>query len=1475
MNDKRALEDFRVRQHAGPHPALAAAAVTASAAPSVAAAAEQQAEQIVPDSGRVILLFDVDSFYCQVEELRNPALRGRPLGVTQKYLIVTCNYAAREQGVTKLMGTAEARKRCPHIALVSGEDLTPYRAASKSILSVLQRFGTAEKGGLDEFWVDATELARRRLAALGPAAPLPPWRGHVHSSATPLLQDSRHRPMDLRAASAGSASSGRGSSAAAARVAGAQAEDAEGLAPGGAATTGAAGAAGVGSSNGSDPGGSWEALLRIGSVIASEARSAVKAEAGFRTSAGIACNKMLSKLCSGLHKPDDQTVMPPPEAAAFVAPLPVRALPGVGYKLEGELTGMGITTALQLRALPRAQLVQRFGERTGAMLHAACRGQDPSPVHEKGRQKSVTVEDSCKSCAGFAGAEKVVAVLAPDLLTRLQEELEDGGRRAATLTVKWRHRGTGWQRTSASCPMPPAVLSKAAPQEQQVAALASAAMGLLRRHLQEPFDLTLINLGATSFSDSAAAGSRDIAAMFVGSRAGAGASQAAGASTGASAAGGAAAAAAAAAARPAWQQPGSASLPSPEAARAAAEASAQQRRSYSAAAGQVPLLSKRHERQLREQGGLEPGVPPLGGQTGAPLPGRTDWDASSGQAAAGAGAAAAAQQGLQAEERVQRQPQPHAQVYHGDSFHEQAEDEDGSRMWDDLQRLAAWRSDDAGSNRGSGRSRGRSPSALGNSAEPGQPQLSRQQSGGAAAHAGGSSHACGPAVPLAAPASGRSSPAAGSTSSRVIIHADVDAFYVQVERLDDPSLVGVPVAVQQFNAGGFVAVSYEARAAGIRCGDGAGAAGRAAIPHLQRMQAASVEECRRRCPGLQVRPMRTDRCREVSQQVHDLLRSFAPDGQVERTSYDDCYLDVTAACAASSDPGGGQQQAPLQAPPAGLLMFAAAAAPDTQHRQQALSLPQPGTSPPSPQQWAALAPDLRRGVQLAAALRAAARERLGLTISCGVARSKLVARLASPLGKPDGLIVVPDAEAVPFMRGVPLHKVPTLRGKFGQEVASQLGISSVAQLAAYSRAELVRRFGEQQGTFLAGLPLAQDDTPVRERGPQKSILAERSFPPLPSEAAAGSELMLLARTLLGRAAQDTCEHRRLPCKLIVSYRQGYGSNPRSKSCPVPAEVLRWLQAMPAAGATPEQGPKPEVAQQEGATPAQQVSAKPPPAAAAGSGQQQAPAGAVVAAALAQLRPVVAPGGWQLTRLAMSLAYDSGGSAQPAGPPPGQLGIAAFVQKGQAREGGPASSGGELAAAAAAAVQRGGGATAGCDGRAEQQAAQPCAQPSAPPSHQQQQQQHPQKQQQQQRRQQQPAVAPHRPAQQQRAAAQAAPPTRPPSYRNAEALALQQMFGGSATSNAASGQPAIGSSSGGGGCPAPAESSLSAGLSPEEQASLELALKLQAEEAAAAAAAPQAARKRGPAGKLAAGGKAAKHQRRGSGPLDAFLRRASS
>jgi nucleotidyltransferase/DNA polymerase involved in DNA repair len=69
----------------------------------------------------------------------------------------------------------------------------------------------------------------------------------------------------------------------------------------------------------------------------------------------------------------------------------------------------------------------------------------------------------------------------------------------------------------------------------------------------------------------------------------------------------------------------------------------------------------------------------------------------------------------------------------------------------------------------------------------------------------------------------------------------------QVEVMDQPHLAGKPIAVTQFNKGGFVAVSYEARAAGVRCGDGVGAGGRAVLQHLKDMGAVSEEEARRRC----------------------------------------------------------------------------------------------------------------------------------------------------------------------------------------------------------------------------------------------------------------------------------------------------------------------------------------------------------------------------------------------------------------------------------------------------------------------------------------------------------------------------------------------------------------------------------------------------------------------------------------------------
>jgi nucleotidyltransferase/DNA polymerase involved in DNA repair len=159
---------------------------------------------------------------------------------------------------------------------------------------------------------------------------------------------------------------------------------------------------------------------------------------------------------------------------------------------------------------------------------------------------------------------------------------------------------------------------------------------------------------------------------------------------------------------------------------------------------------------------------------------------------------------------------------------------------------------------------------------------------------------------------------------------------------------------------------------------------------------------------------------------------------------DDFYIDITSCCSLGS---GGSAVAPSLKQGACQAQQQQQLQPDQDaaatHRQQAAGAPParwlllpvsplpagagPADKQQQQQQWSLLAPGLQRGVQLAAALRRDVQQRLGLTISCGVARSKLLARLASPCGKPDGLAAVHDAGAVQFVRSVPLGKVPRLR----------------------------------------------------------------------------------------------------------------------------------------------------------------------------------------------------------------------------------------------------------------------------------------------------------------------------------------------------------------------------------------------------------------------------------------------------------------
>ncbi len=86
-------------------------------------------------------------------EREDPKLRHLPLAVQQKQIIVTCNYEARRRGLHKLQLIREARKQCPDVVIVLGEDLTRFRNASKELYSFLRSFswsGKVERLGFDE-----------------------------------------------------------------------------------------------------------------------------------------------------------------------------------------------------------------------------------------------------------------------------------------------------------------------------------------------------------------------------------------------------------------------------------------------------------------------------------------------------------------------------------------------------------------------------------------------------------------------------------------------------------------------------------------------------------------------------------------------------------------------------------------------------------------------------------------------------------------------------------------------------------------------------------------------------------------------------------------------------------------------------------------------------------------------------------------------------------------------------------------------------------------------------------------------------------------------------------------------------------------------------------------------------------------------------------------------------------------------------
>jgi len=211
-----------------------------------------------------------------------------------------------------------------------------------------------------------------------------------------------------------------------------------------------------------------DSLRRFGppEVIAAAIRDRVLEECALHASFGVATSKTVAKVASELRKPRGFVVVPPGTEAAFLAPLPLRALPGLGPATERALAGLGISTLGGLAGLPLDTIRRRVGEAAGRSLWERAQGIDDSPVAIPGRPKSVSREETFAADVAARGVlDDRLRQLAADVGRRLRA----GGWRARTVTLKLRYGDFTTFARQRSLPSP----------VDSDRAIAAAALGLL------------------------------------------------------------------------------------------------------------------------------------------------------------------------------------------------------------------------------------------------------------------------------------------------------------------------------------------------------------------------------------------------------------------------------------------------------------------------------------------------------------------------------------------------------------------------------------------------------------------------------------------------------------------------------------------------------------------------------------------------------------------------------------------------------------------------------------------------------------------------------------------------------------------------------------------------------------------------------------------------------------------------------------
>lgn len=420
-------------------------------------------------------------------------------------------------------------------------------------------------------------------------------------------------------------------------------------------------------------------------------------------------------------------------------------------------------------------------------------------------------------------------------------------------------------------------------------------------------------------------------------------------------------------------------------------------------------------------------------------------------------------------------------------------------------------------------------------------------------------------------------------SVQVVGFIDMDCFYVAVERVRDASLRGLPCAVVQYNTavrgapdlladmnrirqghdamGGIIAVSYEARARGVT-------------------RQMSGKEALKICPDIKLVQVPTGFgkadlriYKAAGEEVVALLSRRAD--ATEKRSVDEVAIDITsearrlirerdwatdllpkakgvshladsavsrkaAAVSRESTRKGHEGQLKIQADAGGTHDDEDAAWEHLLSRTTSDNQPDPACC---------VQKLLVAGAIVIAELRAQVKDSLGFTCSGGVATNKMLAKLGCGLHKPDQQTVVLPHTVPLLMRDLPLDRLAGLGGDFGEHIKAAFGISTVGELLATPRHDVIRALPER-GEWLCAFASGKDSAvdPVKDRHLTKSLSNCKTFfgsNRLTKPEEVNHWLEEFAGELHLRYVEEVKHHQRAPTTLCVSIGTGggHGSGP--------------------------------------------------------------------------------------------------------------------------------------------------------------------------------------------------------------------------------------------------------------------------------------------------------------------------------------------